>query len=522
MRIPDMPFVIRVLAPFVITLEAPWDGPPLAVDASNMDQVMASLGISTYIPMPRQLCPEGGIDIRVARMKDFHPDTLIKNTPFLNSLHAAGELLSDPRLPAAEKRQGLEKFQDLSELHVSAEAKDATPKDAGALDNILSMVAMPGDAQTPGSQKTMQPHEGTAAGILQAALDRVYSDAAFRGTEAAWRGLKLLLGQGAREKGDFRVEIIPANLDTLQDTIAGMTAGQINDLPSLIVVDLPFDNTPHSIGLLENVARFAEILMAPALVWASSRLLELDSWADLDRLPFLPNYLDSAHFAKFNRLKTQSEANWLVVSCNRLMARHPYGSENRPKTVSFEERDLPWVSPVWAVCALIVKSLGLTGWPTRLTDWQRVRVDDLPVYIVGRNTAIPSEVLFSENRVDQLRRAGMTPVAAAAGQDFVFIPMETTLGGASLAYQLFASRMTHFTLWCRDNLPADLSGPALEDALKQAFHLFWEKSGHSGPESIEITAGLPDTEGRIPLHIDLKPSRQILSSGEGLTLEFSW
>jgi len=522
MRIPDLPFVIRVLAPFAINLEAPWDGPPLAVDTSNMDPVMASMEISTYIPMPRQLCPDGGIDIRIARMKDFHPDALIQNTPFLKNLHEAGKLLSDPRLSSEEKRQGLEQFQDLPELHVSTEAKGSMPKDAGALDNILNMVAMPGEAQATGSKQESPSGEGAAGGILQAVLDRIYSDAAFRHTEAAWRGLKLLLGQGVQEKGGSRVEIIPANLDTLQDTIAGMTAGQINDLPSLTVFDLPFDNTPHSIGLLENIARFAEILMAPALVWASPRLLELDSWADLDRLPFLPNYLDAPHFAKFNRLKTQSEANWLVVSCNRLLGRYPYGSENRPKTVSFEERDLPWVSPVWAVCALILKSLGLTGWPTRLTDWQRVRVNDLPVHIVSRDTAIPSEVMFSENRVDQLRRAGMTYVAAAAGHDFVFVPMETTLGGASLAYQLFASRVTHFILWCRDNLPPDLSGPALEDALKQAFHLLWEKSGHRGPESLEITADPPDTEGRIPLQVDLKPSRHILYSGEGLTLAFNW
>jgi hypothetical protein len=62
----------------------------------------------------------------------------------------------------------------------------------------------------------------------------------------------------------------------------------------------------------------------------------------------------------------------------------------------------------------------------------------------------------------------------------------------------------------------------LEAELNRVFAYFWQKSGHPGPEAIDIKAGQPDDENRIPLKIDLQPSRRILPSGEGLTLEFKW
>ncbi len=522
MRTPSIPFTIRVLAPFAVNLQVPWQQPPVAVDLSSLDQAVKSICGSAYFPLPLALCPAGGLEITVSRMKDFHPDGMIQNNPFLRHLLEAGRLLSDHRLSVAEKKQGLEQFPDLPALDAGAEAKEAISRDAGALDNILNMVAMPGEAQASG-QATKPTSGGTAVdGIIQAVLAHVYSDNAFREAEAAWRGLQLLLRQGAGAAADFRVEIIPATLETIEETIGRLTVSQINDLPSLVIVDLPFDNTPHSIHLLEKVAAFAEMLMAPALACASPRLMDLDSWTDLNRLPFLPNYLQSPHFAKFNRLKAQPEADWVALACNRVLARYPYGKESRPRTVSFEEPEAPWLRPVWAVSALIVKSYAETGWPTRFTEWQAFQLRDLAVHFIGSDTAVPVEALMSEDRMDQLRRIGLIPLAAMANRDVVFVPMETTLGGASLAYQLFASRVTQLLLWCRDNLSPDLSGPGLEEALKRTFFLFWEKSGHPRPESIEITAGDPDTENRIPLRLDLQPSRRILPSGEGLALEFNW
>ncbi len=524
MRIPDMPFKILVLAPFAMNLGQPWKAPPLGVDLHDMDAVMDALGISGYFPLPADLCPAGGIELRISRLKDFHPDALVQGHPFLKQLVAAAE--AEPP-PAAKART-----EARTEAEPRAEAADR-------LDSILNMVAMPGQDEKSAARDSAR-HAAGARQVdtpLQAVLAEIYADPAFRATESAWRGLKCLLqqGQGRKTGPGFHLEIVPVTRDTLEETLGALTISQVNDLPSLVLVDLPFDSTPRSVGLLEKVAQFAEILMAPAVAWASPGLVGLDSWADLPHLPFLPHHLDSPNFGKLNQLKSQPEADWLAVACNRFLLRYPYGKENPPRRIVFEEPGNPWVSPVWAVGALILASFTGTGWPTRFTDWQAFQLKDLPLHRVDSQTAIPAEVLISEDRLDQFRRAGIMALAAAANKDAAFIPMETAFGGTSLAYQLFAARMVQFLLWCKDHLPlessgeagAEVSGRDLEEGLRRAVAAFWEKSGHPVPQEFRITAGPPVAENRnadkrIPLRVEVTPSRRILPSGEGLTLEINW
>jgi len=507
MRIPDMPFKILVLAPFAMNLRQPWKEPPIEVDLHDMDAVMDALGISGHFPLPADLCPAGGIDLRISRLKDFHPDALAQGNPFLKQLVTAAEAESPP----AAKAQ--------TEAEPRAEAADR-------LDSILNMVAMP----EPDEKSAARDSARHAAGArqvdttLQAVLSEIYADPAFRAAEAAWRGLKRLLqqGQGPKAGAGFHLEIVPVTQDTLEETLGALTISQVNDLPSLVLVDLSFDSTPRSVGLLEKVAQFAEILMAPAVVWASPGLVGLDSWAGLPNLPFLPHHLDSPNFGKLKRLQSQPEANWLAVACNRFLLRYPYGKENPTRRIIFEESLLPWTGPVWAVGALILASFTGNGWPTRFTDWQAFQLKDLPLHPVDPNTAVPAEVLISEDRMDQFRRAGIMALAAAANRDMAFIPMETTFGGASLAYQLFAARVTRILLWCKDHLPGELSGKDLENGLNRALAAFWEKSGHPPPQELAVTAWPPDAENRIPVRVNVTPSRRILPSGEGLTLEINW
>jgi hypothetical protein len=108
------------------------------------------------------------------------------------------------------------------------------------------------------------------------------------------------------------------------------------------------------------------------------------------------------------------------------------------------------------------------------------------------------------------------------GRDIAFVPDETTAGDISLRYQLFVSRITQLVLWCRDHLEKGIKGADLETELQRAFKFFWETSGYSGPESLEILAGNPGPDGRVPVRIALEPTRQILPSRDIVELEFSW
>lgn len=522
MQLPSMPFKILAFAPFRLNDDTPWTPPPLPIENMDLDPVMDQLGSSYYFPIPANLCPAEGIDLRFTKLKDYHPDTLIQNASFFVHLLEAKTYLTDTKtkyLSIQEKRERLKHWPDLPFIQIQSEKKQKKSHPTVTVDHILNMVALPGDRQvsSSGSQNELAQIDS----IFQQVFNHIFSNKRFRASEAAWLGLRLLLNQCAGNS-DVSVSIVPATLNTLGETLDNLIDTLIEDLPSLIIVDFPFENSPHGIQLLEKIARLAETLMVPAMVWMDPKFMQIDSWGDLNKLPFIPHYMEEQIFAKWNRLKSQSFARWLAVTCNRFLIRYPYGTDNKPRKFPFCERLHPWVGPVWGTSCLIAQSFNKTGWPTRFTDCKNIKIEDLAIDTESTTHPIPTEVSFTEDRIDQFRRAGIMPLASMPKKDVAFTPLETTVGGTFLSYQLFVSRITQLILRCQESFPKDLTETELEDRLKQAFSLLWTQSGHSRPEQIEIFAGNPSPDNRIPLRIDLKPSSKILPSGERVVLDFSW
>jgi type VI secretion system protein ImpC len=290
----------------------------------------------------------------------------------------------------------------------------------------------------------------------------------------------------------------------------------------VVLVDLPFDSTPRSLELLHRVAKFSETLLIPAITWIRPAFFHIDTWWDIKKLSFLPHYLEEPPFARWQSLKRTPAARWLAVTCNRFLTRYPYGKDNTPRRMYFEEHGPLWISPVWALGSLMGRSFIETGWPTRFTDWQRIRVDDLPLNTEDPKKPLPIEGYFDRDRIDQLIRSGIIPLASVQGKDIAFVPDETTVNGVSLAYQLLVSQITQLVLWCRDHFEKGLEGDDLEAELRGAFGAFWERAGHHGPENLGISVGKLEPDGRIAVRITLEPSRQILPSREKVEVDFLW
>lgn len=528
MQTPFMPFKILAVAPFQITGEIIENPLPVPVNQATIDDAMAGMNVCAHIPIPSELCPAGALDCQFKKLKDFHPDGLVQNNPFLSHLMEAVQFLSDAqtkKLSEPEIRERMKQWPDLPEIRLSFEKptsgeKNSQTASSDAIDKILDMVSVPGASRAGSSLLS----SGTAQidAILEKVLSHIFEDKGFRAAESAWRGLSLLLHQASSEADDVAFEIVPATINSLDGLLTGLTVGLIDRLPSLIIIDLPFDNSPFCTGLLEKIAIFSETLMIPAMVQASSRFMHLDSWNDLKRLSFIPHHLEQPMFAKWQALKNQEAANWLAVTCNRFLVRYPYGPDNSPRKSDFKETQLPWNGTVWAVAALMVQSHIKIGWPTRFTQWQNFKIENLALHPGDASVVMPTETLFDEDRLDQMARAGIMALAAAKNKDMVFLPHETAVTGLSFAYQLFVSRITQLVLWCKDNLPDELSGEALENSVKTAFARFWEKSGRLLPENFQITVDRPDADNRIPIRIDFHPSRDILPSGERVVMDFFW
>jgi type VI secretion system protein ImpC len=523
MKIPSIPFKILALAPFLGPDYPVWDKAPLGVDPNDLDRVIADLRPTCTVAVPPDLYPHKHIELKFTKLKDFHPDNMVQNNPALQNLREAKDWIEEAgrnNVSSDQINTRLAQWPNLPPIRVETTPRKPLSPSRDSLDKILDIVALPDEhSSLPSGTQGAARQIDT---IIKQILTHIFLDQTFRTLEASWRGLHLLLRQVNIGDNDIRIEIAPVSYDSLNDTLAALAAEMIDELPSLILVDLPFGSSPRNLELLERIAQFSETLLVPAITWIRPEFFHIDSWQDIRSLAFLPHYLEEAPFARWQSFKKTPSARWLTVTCNRISARYPYGKNNLPRRIPFEEKHPAWISPVWALGTLIGQSFIETGWPTRFTDWQTIRLEDLPLNTEDPKKPFPTEANFDRDRIDQFIRSGIIPFAAVQGKDIAFVPDETTAGGISLRYQLFVSRITQLVLWCRDHLEKGIKGADLETELQRAFKFFWETSGYSGPESLEILAGNPGPDGRVPVRIALEPTRQILPSRDIVELEFSW
>lgn len=521
MEVPSIPFNIIALAPFRTQEQTPWKESPLRIDKNSFDQIMESLDPSISLLLPKTLYPEEKFSLSFKRLRDFHPDRIIENHPWLHNLLEAKKFAEEAHrkgLSQNEIEGRLKAWPDLPfEYRFESERKEkeiSTP-----LDEILSKVAFPEEKdRAPAGIKAFIAQ---IESYLRQILRSIFLDKSFRGLESTWRGLRCLLQQGGAD-GELRIGIVPISNETFEETLEPLMTHLLEELPSLVLIDLPMDNAPRNMEILERVAQFSESLMTPTLFWFTEKFLYLDSWDDLKRLPYLPHYLEEPLFAKWRRLRGLTSSKWLVGTCVRFLLRYPYGPENPTTLIPFEESEPLWISPVWGLGTLVAQSFSKAGWPTLFTQWQEIRLTDLALQRVEKERMIPTEVDLNDERIGQFIRAGIMPLVSSVNRDIAFFPGERTVAGTSLKYQLFLSRMVHFLLWCKDHIEKDLAPELLEERIKKGFILFWEKSGHPVPKDFEISVRNLPAEKSAMVKLTIQPPREILPSGERVELELPW
>jgi type VI secretion system protein ImpC len=528
MTAPFPPFKVLAIAPFTPPGEPFRHRPPLRIDGAGADGAMERLGISLLVPLPAVLRRPGGLGpdlaVTLEGMRDFRPDGLARSNPVLRNLLEARTFVEEAPakgLSAEDVRRRLLEWPDLPAAVVpetrGPEGRGPETAPQSRIDDILRMVAMPGGGAA--SIGETRPAADRIDAVIRDVLEQVFADGTFRELEAAWRGLGFLLKE-AGDGADIVVEIVSASRETLPETLECLLPDLLEDPPSLIVLDIPFDGSARSLELLEGVASFAETLLAPALCWIAPAFLHIDSWADLDRLPFLPHHFEEPALAMWRKLKIAPAARWLGVTCNRFLARDPYGPGDRSVPARFEESESLWAAPVWAAGSLIVRSARRHGWPTRFTEWKTIRLENLALHAVSGSRQAPTETAVGEDRLSQFLKAGIIPLVSSLDHDIAFFPDERTAAGGSLRYQLFVSRLSRFLMAGKDHLGADLPPEEAARSLLETLDAFWARTGHPRPPFDVSVAGQGPGKPAV-LRLSVEPSREILPVGGRVDLDLS-
>jgi hypothetical protein len=524
MQLREPRFQVLALGPFQLDDAHIWQAAPLPVAPSDLDGVMARLNSRFFLPLDTDLCPAGGLDFHFDRFKSLNPDGIAKTHPYFRRLLEARAFVQSAGVQgkgADHIRQGLRQWPDLPPLDIAEAApRPAAPADQSTLDNILNMVAhgdQPADAVAAGRQGA-----DSIDAIGRHILASLFNEIQFQRFESAWRGLRLLLQQGVADTA-VSVSLAPVHPENLERRLEALTPHLVQNLPGMILLDLAFDNTPPAMARLTAAARWAETLMVPLIAWAPAAFLQIPSWDKMNTLPFIPHHMETVEYAKYQKLRRSAEGQWLCMACNRFLLRNPYGADNPAHHFPFDEPEPPWVPPLWALGTLIAQSFGQSGWPAGFNDPGRFQVKDLALHARGDKPPMAAETQFDHDRLDQLARAGITPLGTRIGKDSAFFPKAVTLSGASLTYQLLLCQVAQFVLWCKDNLPYENNPAVLEAQLGEALQRFNRQRRPAGFASVRVTAGRPQTgSGRIPLRLVLTPEPSVLPVRQAIELQLDW
>ncbi len=524
MDIPEIPFTILALAPFRPVADSSFSPEVLRVATGSMDEAIAALAPQIWIPQPAEICPEGGITVSPARMKDLTPDGLIR-VPYLKNLHDAS-LFIEKAIASGEGPGEIAGHLKAAwpglPLDLTVPAPEARLRQQNVVDDILSMVAMPGQP-APGAASGPKAWKNRIDNVLADLLENVYADEAFRIFEAAWRGVEAIVRQGpVREDSPVRLLIFPVSPADLAESLETLVSELAPEPPSLVLIDIPFDSSPGSIELMGKAAIFAETLLAPVAGWITPAFFHMKSWKDLKKLPYLRNYLEGAAYAKWRKLREREESRWLVLTCNRFLARPPYGKDFRPRTVFFREKDQPWVSPVWALGALAAQSAELYGWPSRFTDYVNIQLRDLAVDVSDEGPAASTEAVLSSERLRQFEETGIMPLTGAAKKDIAFMPGDTTASGESLLAQLFFSCVIGFLMRCCDQSYGKSKGGDGQTSVADALSGFFRQNGCEPPPDLVVEAGQAEEGKPVPLHISFTPPVAALPGAQRMEFTFLW
>ncbi len=513
------PFSVFALAPFPGARSATRTLPPL--DIYDVDEGIAALDCRIDVPLPQSICPKGEIELSIQKMADLKPVHLVKCSDYLTSLVDALEFVKANRTDPEGTAAGLQQRFGHLPLDLSVLAEEEAPsedQETSLLDSLLSKVELP-DSGTP-AQKTLQL-DAQLEDMLKTALFHIFSDADFRRLESTLRGIQMLVRQGpVKKSAKMSLTLCNTEPENMEETLREIVRNSNERPPSLVLIDAPFDNSFASVDAMETVGNFSEAVSVPTVLHLTSQFFGQAEWNGFSNVGYLSHEIDTQPYAKFRTLQSAPASRWVTLAVGEACARNPYSTQEQVRPIAFKEAQEIWVSPVWAVGTLAVKSQMRFGWPTRLTDHGACQIESMPISKhAGRRS--PLIALFKDDRIKQLYEIGITPLRGFAEREELFLSKAVTLNGASLGYQLFANRVIGF-FYHQKALMLErqeaVESDALPDMLRTRFLLNWKETEQPLPTDLVIGIAHREATGQIVLSIRMAPPRALVP--ETTLLEF--
>ena len=325
--------------------------------------------------------------------------------------------------------------------------------------------------------------------MISAQINQVLHNEKFQRLEASWRNLNSLVADNELSNS-LQVHVFNCHRSEIArdfsrapgfdqshffKSVYEREYGTLGGTPySFLIGDMEFGRSPQDVEFLREVAAVAAMAHAPFIAAADPRLLDLDSFTELDRPIDIARVFDSSEMGAWNSLRDSGDSRYLVLTAPRSMVRLPWG----PDTAPIEEMDFVedvdghdhgkylWGPSSWALGGLIMKSFAQHGWPAAIRGTESGgKVANLPLHafpsLSGSNiTKCPTETTITDRREKELSDQGLVALCYARNTDYAVVFSGASVNrpqkyveddananarlSASLPYILACSRFAHY------------------------------------------------------------------------------
>jgi len=282
--------------------------------------------------------------------------------------------------------------------------------------------------------------------LISLQLNEVLHNPQFQKLESTWRGLKYLLEQS--ETGtQLKIRILNASKkDLLRDLQRAPEFDQSAMFKKVyeeeygifggepfgaLVGDYEFSKHPEDLELLEKVSQVAASAHAPFLSAASSELLNMDSFTNLDQPRDIGKIFDSTEYAKWKGFRESEDSKYVCLTCPRILMRLPYGKETAPvEGFNFEEgvdgtdhSKYLWGNAAFALASKMTQAFATYGWCVAIRGVEGGGlVDGLPSHTFRTDEGdvalkCPTEIAITDRREKELADQGLVSLVHCKGTD---------------------------------------------------------------------------------------------------------
>jgi type VI secretion system protein ImpC len=283
--------------------------------------------------------------------------------------------------------------------------------------------------------------------LLSLQLNEIMHNAQFQKLEGSWRGLKYMMDNSETGVG-LKIRVFNATKKELLRDIEKAPEfdqsalfkkiyeeeyGVFGGAPfGSLVGDYEFGKHPEDMALLEGISHIAAQAHAPFVSAASSDLLNLESYTQLDQPRDLAKIFDSTEYAKWKSFRQSEDSRYVALCLPKTLGRLPYGKETKPvEAFNYEEavdgRDHSkylWMNAAYSLGTRMTNSFSKYGMCVAMRGVEGGGlVEGLPVHNFHTQEGdvdmkCPTEVPITDRREKELADLGFVPLVHSKGSDY--------------------------------------------------------------------------------------------------------